>query len=119
MGQPVKPRSQPGRGRGALAAGCLLVAGALAAPGSEPAGGAYRIPPQVLVDVADAVQPPSASVDPRRQWLLLSEPESWPSIADLARREMRLGGLRADPLSHYRAGASLAPPFAGLPSTRP
>ena len=56
----------------------------------------YRTPPQVVIDILDAPPPPAVSVSPDRQWLLLLEQRSMPTIAELARPMLRLAGSRID-----------------------
>src|SRR3989442_13329121 len=56
----------------------------------------YRTPPQVVIDILDAPPPPAVSVSPDRQWLLLLEQRSMPTIAELARPMLRLAGRRID-----------------------
>jgi dipeptidyl aminopeptidase/acylaminoacyl peptidase len=98
-----------------LLGGCLLLAAAALVPGRAQGGGSeeavYRTPPQVLIDIVDAPQEPWVSVDPKRRWLLLFEQETWPPIAELAQRELRLGGLRIDPQNN---GTSRARQFSRL-----
>ena len=65
------------------------------APDSETSG--YRSPPQALVDIVDRPLTPRVRTSPDRQWLLLLEQPSLPSIAELAETELRLGGLRFKP----------------------
>src|SRR5213076_1337159 len=57
----------------------------------------YRTPPQVIVDILDAPPLPAASVSPDRQWLLLLEQRSMPTIAELAAPMLRLAGNRINP----------------------
>src|SRR3989475_6517584 len=57
---------------------------------------AYRTPPQVVIDILDAPPLPTVSVSPDRQWLLLLEQRSMPTIAELARPMLRLAGSRID-----------------------
>jgi dipeptidyl aminopeptidase/acylaminoacyl peptidase len=66
----------------------------------------YRLPPQGLIDIIDAPPTPGVLPDPRGQWLLILERPSLPPIAELAERELRLGGLRIRPANHApsRAG---------------
>src|SRR5258706_13064322 len=87
----------------------LLVLATLAVRAQAPAAPAvsvdstanvYRMPPQVLVDLVNAPPTPAMRLDPRRQWMLLVEQPSLPPIAELAERELRLGGLRIRPRSH-------------------
>jgi dipeptidyl aminopeptidase/acylaminoacyl peptidase len=60
----------------------------------------YKLPPQVVVDILDAPPLPSVSVSPDRQWLLLLEQRSMPSIAQVGRPMLRLAGSRIDPRSN-------------------
>jgi len=83
---------------------------ALALPAAAgPAG--YQLPPKPVADLVDAPPTPSASMSPDRKTLLLLEQTTLPSIADVARPELRLAGLRLDPASN---GPSRRGYFAGL-----
>ncbi|MFH1502607.1 MAG: prolyl oligopeptidase family serine peptidase [Candidatus Eisenbacteria bacterium] len=88
----------------------------------------YRLPDQTLVDIIDARRTPWTTVGPNREWVLLRERPGYPSIEELAERELRLGGLRIKPDQNARSrtwhatgltllrvsdGESL--PVAGLP----
>ncbi|MBI1904500.1 MAG: S9 family peptidase [Planctomycetia bacterium] len=55
--------------------------------------------PQVLIDLIDAPKLPVVGLSPDRRWLLVAQPSDLPPIAELARRELRLAGLRLDPLN--------------------
>src|SRR6266508_2847546 len=57
----------------------------------------YGTPPQVIVDILDAPPLPTASISPDRQWLLLLEQRSMPTIAELAAPMLRLAGNRINP----------------------
>src|SRR6266704_46511 len=57
----------------------------------------YKTPPQVIVDILDAPPLPVASISPDRQWLLLLEQRSMPTIAELAQPMLRLAGNRINP----------------------
>src|SRR4051812_32278015 len=57
----------------------------------------YKTPPQVVVDILDAPPLPAANISPDRQWLLLLEQRSMPSIAELAAPMRRLAGSRINP----------------------
>jgi dipeptidyl aminopeptidase/acylaminoacyl peptidase len=87
-----------------LAQAPAIAAEAAAAPSAVADG--YRLPPQGLVDIIDAPPTPGVLPDPRGQWLLILERPSLPPIAELAERELRLGGLRIRPANHSpsRAG---------------
>ena len=73
----------------------LCVALCSAAPAA--AQSTYRLPPQAVIDILDAPPPPIASVSPDRQWLLLLEQRSMPTIAEIGRPMLRLAGSRIDP----------------------
>src|SRR5215213_5425300 len=77
----------------------LLLGGqALAQPVDAGASGSpYRTPPQALVDLMDAPPTPGVSVDPKQEWMLLLKQPNLPPVAELAERELRLGGLRIRP----------------------
>jgi len=57
----------------------------------------YKTPPQIIVDILDAPPLPVASMSPDRQWLLLLEQRSMPTIAELAQPMLRLAGNRINP----------------------
>src|SRR5688500_9891124 len=61
------------------------------------AQGGYRQPPSLLAAILDAPQPPAVFVSPDRNWLLLAERATLPSIAELSEPELRLAGLRINP----------------------
>jgi dipeptidyl aminopeptidase/acylaminoacyl peptidase len=83
---------------------CLLCA-SLAA--QEP----YKLPPRLIVDILDTPPLPAASVSPDRQWLLLLEQRSMPTIAELAQPMLRLAGNRINPRT---TGPQLPGPITGL-----
>ena len=60
---------------------------------------AYRLPPQEVIDLVDAPLPPEVELSPDGRWMLLGEREALPPIGDLARRMLRLAGLRIDPVA--------------------
>jgi dipeptidyl aminopeptidase/acylaminoacyl peptidase len=62
----------------------------------------YKLPPQNVVDIIDAKPVPGVSISPDRNWLLLIDRSSMPTIEDLSRRWVKLAGMRIDPVSHSR-----------------
>src|SRR5882724_8188058 len=74
---------------------CLAILTSTALSAQTP----YRTPPQVIVDILDAPPLPSAIISPDRQWLLLLEQRSMPTIAELAAPMLRLAGNRINPRS--------------------
>lgn len=60
----------------------------------------YRLPPQAVVDIVDAKPEPSVAWSPDGAWMLLLERDAMPPIEELAKRMLRLGGLRIDPVAN-------------------
>ena len=83
---------------------CLLSASLSA---QEP----YKLPPRVIVDILDTPPLPGATVSPDRQWLLLLEQRSMPTIAEMAQPMLRLAGNRINPRT---TGPQLPGPITGL-----
>lgn len=128
----VPPGPAPGNVGGMLSGfrclGALALTWGLAAvvPAQDPIS--YRRPSPPLAAIVDAPLPPFATISPDRRSLLLLHRREAPSIAELAQPELRLAGLRINPLTNgpSRAitytGISLQPldgaparKFAGLP----
>ena len=81
---------------GALAIGLLVVSPRASAAEKE----IYRAPPQEIVDIVDAPPAPRVVVGPTREWILIEQRPSLPSIAELAEPELRLAGLRINPATN-------------------
>ncbi len=77
---------------------CLAVVLAVAAPAAARDG--YRTPPAPLAAVVDAPDVPQGRPSPDGTAILFTERPRLPSIAELARPELRLAGLRIDPASN-------------------
>lgn len=77
----------------AAAVGLALFALAAEAPGQA----TYQKPPQPILDVLNADLPPSVSLNPTRDTLLLIHTARYPSIAELAEPQLRLAGFRLNP----------------------
>ena len=60
----------------------------------------YRLPPQIVEDIVAAQPEPSVSFSPDGKWMLLLKRDAMPGISDLARRMLRIGGLRIDPAAN-------------------
>jgi dipeptidyl aminopeptidase/acylaminoacyl peptidase len=60
----------------------------------------YRLPPQEIIDLVDAPATPSLSISPDNRHILFIENPGLPALEDLAREELRLGGIRIDPLNN-------------------
>ncbi len=92
---------------------CVLLLVMMTTTLSMSAENGYRLPPQAVVDLLTAAPEPSVSWSPDGQWLLLIDRDAMPSIEDLARRKLQLGGIRIDPAANgvsrtdYGRGLSL------------
>ena len=60
----------------------------------------YRMPPEEIATLLDAPRTPDLSVDPKGRWILMLTKPGLPPISELARPELRLGGLRIDPAAN-------------------
>jgi len=71
----------------------------VAAPAPERAArpSGYRLPPQEVIDIVDAPPTPSVSLSPGGERMVLAHRSALPSIEELARPLLRIGGLRIDP----------------------
>lgn len=57
----------------------------------------YQLPPKAMADLLLAKPTPSVSVDSKADWMLLIDRNSYPSVEELARPELRIAGLRINP----------------------
>ena len=57
----------------------------------------YRTPAQAIVDVVDILPTPAVSIGPDRNRMLFIQYPSYPPIAELAERELKLAGMRIKP----------------------
>ena len=61
----------------------------------------YQLPPKAIVDIVDAKPTPGVKLSPAtadgKRWLLIEHFAGLPTIAELARPELRLAGLRFNP----------------------
>jgi len=67
----------------------------------------YQQPPAIMQNLLLAPASPSVSLDSKGEWMLILERSSYPTIAELAEPELRIGGLRMNPanFSASRTGA--------------
>lgn len=57
----------------------------------------YKLPPKDIADMLLAKPTPNISLDDKGQWMLLMESNSYPSVEELAKPELRIAGLRINP----------------------
>ena len=60
----------------------------------------YQIPPKSIVDLIDAPPTPAASLSPAGDVMLMLGRSSLPSIEEVAQKEVRLAGIRINPLTN-------------------
>lgn len=57
----------------------------------------YTTPPKDIADMLLAKPTPSVSIDDKGEWMLFIESNSYPSVEELARPELKIAGLRINP----------------------
>lgn len=78
----------------------------------------YKTPPQEILDIVDAPPEPTYSFSPSRKLVLqLSRPPANPPIAEFARPELKLAGIRIDPEGFCRSRMSYYTGMAFAPFT--
>ena len=60
----------------------------------------YQTPPKPIADLIDAAPTPGLSISPNDEWLLLMERPSLPSIEEVSQKELRIAGLRINPVTN-------------------
>ncbi|CAM6094825.1 unnamed protein product [Calypogeia fissa] len=80
--------------------------GPTGAGGLDQAFGGYQLPPKEILDIVDAPPTPALSFSPKRDKILFLERRSLPPLADLARPELKLAGLRIDASYNTRSRMS-------------
>ncbi len=88
--------------RRALAA-FLIVFGLVATAG---ANDNYREPDPALTALVDAPLQPASNVSPDKRWLAAFERKWVQPLEEVARDELKLAGIRIDPVSHSRSRSS-------------
>jgi dipeptidyl aminopeptidase/acylaminoacyl peptidase len=78
---------------------------------AQDTGAEYRMPPAELTALVDAPRTPGVSLSPDRSTMLLLQPPSLPSIAEVSAPESRLAGLRINPRNN---GPSRGTAYIGL-----
>ncbi len=60
----------------------------------------YQIPSQSILDLADYERAPSVSMDTKKEYMLLTYRNTYKTLDDLNQDELRLGGLRINPITN-------------------
>jgi dipeptidyl aminopeptidase/acylaminoacyl peptidase len=81
----------------------------------------YQVPPKAIADLIEAPSTPVISISPDNKWMLVIERPSLPTIEELGAEELRLAGLRINPVTNgpsrsvYATGLTLMPMEGGTP----
>jgi hypothetical protein len=62
----------------------------------------WQLPPKEVVDIIDAKPEPVVGFSPDSKWMLFLDLDAMPDISDIARRRLRLAGLRIDPQANAK-----------------
>jgi dipeptidyl aminopeptidase/acylaminoacyl peptidase len=89
----------------ALAVAALVIY--CSAPGAAQSSG-YLLPPKAIVDIVDAPLPPITELSPTRDVLAVLEGQRMPTIEELSRPVLRLGGRRINPRTNGPHRAQLS-----------
>jgi len=60
----------------------------------------YQLPPEEILELVDVTLAPSVILDDNKENMILLYREAYKSIEDLSREELRLAGLRIDPITN-------------------
>ncbi|WP_026711422.1 alpha/beta hydrolase family protein [Flavobacterium filum] len=60
----------------------------------------YQKPPKEILELADYERAPSVNMDSKKEYMLLSYRSTFKTLDDLNQEEMRLGGLRINPVTN-------------------
>jgi dipeptidyl aminopeptidase/acylaminoacyl peptidase len=60
----------------------------------------YQLPPKAIMDMLLAKPTPNVSIDDKADWMLFIESNSYPSVEELARSELKIAGLRINPANY-------------------
>ncbi len=82
-------------------AGVSMAAGAaLSATGSGQTAAVYQKPPAPIEQLLEAAPTPTVRLSPDRKMMLVEQPATFPTIADVAEPRYRLAGIRFNPASN-------------------
>ena len=66
----------------------------------------YQKPSKEILDLADYERAPSVLMDTKKEWMLLTYRNTYKTLDDLNQDEMRLGGLRINPLTNISSAVT-------------
>ena len=68
----------------------------------------YQLPPKEILELVMAKPSPGVQIDSKGEWMLVSERSSFPTVEELAQPELRIAGLRINPLNFSPSRTSYA-----------
>ncbi len=89
----------------------VLPLAVLLAPAHAEESSGYQKPPEAIRKILDLPPSPVPFLSPTRDYLVLAQPRSYPSIADVSRPFLRLAGERINPRNN---GPHLPPYYTGF-----
>ena len=66
----------------------------------------YQKPSKEILDLVEFERAPSVSMDTKKEWMLLSYRNTYKTLDDLNQDELRLGGLRINPVTNISSTAT-------------
>lgn len=66
----------------------------------------YQKPSKEILELADYERAPTVSMDTKKNWMLLMYRNTYKSLDDLNQEEMRLGGLRINPITNISSSVT-------------
>jgi len=66
----------------------------------------FQKPPKEILDLANTQRPPSVSMDQKKEYMVFSYRNPYRTLQDLAQEELRLGGLRINPITTSQTGVT-------------
>lgn len=72
----------------------------------------YQTPPTAIADLLLAKPTPGVSIDSKGEWMVLIGRNTYPSVEELARPELRIAGLRINPANYSLSRQNFASSFS-------
>ncbi len=66
----------------------------------------YQKPPKEIMDLVDYERAPSVAMDTKKEYMLLSYRATYKNLDDLNQEELRLGGLRINPITNISSSVT-------------
>ncbi len=66
----------------------------------------YQKPSKEILELADYQRAPSVNMDSKKEYMLLSYRNTYKTLDDLNQEEMRLGGLRINPITNISSSVT-------------